>query len=213
MRRGAPALTDGELLALFFGTGLPGLNAIEMGSALIQRFGSLEALSRRSLEELLKIKGIGPAKATQLAAIFEFGKRLAIERRSESPLDSPEVVYDLLAPTFKTLDHESLQVILLNTKYHLIRIQEISHGSLNECVAHPREIFRAAISHSAYAFILVHNHPSGDPSPSSADRSLTRKLVQASEHISIEMLDHIIIGAPSSQTEQGYFSFREMGLM
>lgn len=213
MQRGARALTDAELLALFFGTGLPGLNAVEMGSALIQQFGSLESLSRRSLKELLQIKGIGPAKASQLAAIFEFGKRLAIERRSESPLDSPEAVYDLMAPTFKTLDHESLQVILLNTKYHLIQIQEISHGSLNECVAHPREIFRAAIIHSAYAFILVHNHPSGDPSPSNADRSLTRKLVQASEHVSIEMLDHIIIGTPSSQTEQGYFSFREMGLM
>lgn len=213
MHRGASALTDAELLALFFGTGLPGLNAIEMGRALIQQFGSLQALSRRSLEELLEIKGIGPAKATQMAAIFEFGKRLAIERRSNSPLDSPEAVYELLAPTFKTLNHESLQVILLNTKYHLIQVQEISCGGLNECVAHPREIFRAAITHSAYAFILVHNHPSGDPSPSSADRNLTRKLQLASEHVSIEMLDHIIIGSPSSQSGQGYFSFREMGLM
>lgn len=213
MQRGASALTDAELLALFFGTGLPGLNAVEMGSSLIQQYGSLQALSRHSVKDLLEVKGIGPAKATQLAAIFEFGKRLAIERHSESPLDSPEAVYELLAPSFKTLNHESLQVVLLNTKYHLIRVQEISHGGLNECIAHPREIFRAAITHSAYAFILVHNHPSGDPSPSSADRSLTRKLKQASEHISIEMLDHIIIGAPSTQSEQGYFSFREMGLL
>ena len=213
MQRGASALTDAELLALFFGTGLPGLNAVEMGSSLIQQYGSLQALSRRSLEDLLEVKGIGPAKATQLVAIFEFGKRLAVERRTDAPLDNPEAVYDLLAPTFKTLNHESLQVVLLNTKYHLIQIQEISHGGLNECIAHPREIFRAAITHSAYAFILVHNHPSGDPTPSSADRSLTRKITQASEHVSIEMLDHIIIGTPSAQSEQGYFSFREMGLM
>ncbi len=213
IQRGASALTDAELLALFFGTGLPGQNAVEMGSSLLQHYGSLQALSRRSLEDLLAVKGIGPAKATLLAAIFEFGKRLAVERRSESPLDSPEAIYELLAPTFKTLNHESLQVVLLNTKYHLIQIQEISHGSLNECVAHPREILRAAITHSAYAFILVHNHPSGDPTPSSADRSLTRKLTQASEHVSIEMLDHVIIGTPSTQSEQGYFSFREMGLM
>ncbi|NOY01080.1 MAG: JAB domain-containing protein [Verrucomicrobia bacterium] len=213
MQRGAAALTDAELLALFFGTGLPGQNAVEMGSSLIRKYGSLQALSRRSLEDLLTFKGIGPAKATQLAAIFEFGKRLALERRSESPLDTPEAVYELLAPTFKTLNYESLQAVLLNTKYHLIQIQEISHGGLNECIAHPREILRAAITHSAYAFILVHNHPSGDPAPSSADRSLTRKLKQASEHVSIEMLDHIIIGAPSTQCEQGYFSFREMGLI
>ncbi len=212
-QRGASALTDAELLALFFGTGLPGLNAIGMGRQLIRQFGSLQALSRRSLEDLMQIKGIGPAKASQLAAIFEFGKRLALERRSQSPLDSPDAVYDLLGPTLQSLEHESLQVILLNTKYHLIQIQEISRGGLNECIAHPREIFRAAITHSAYAFILVHNHPSGDPAPSSADRKLTRQLKQASEHISIEMLDHIIIGTPSTHSQQAYFSFREMGLL
>jgi len=213
IQRGPPALTDAELLAIFFGTGLPGLNAIEMGKELIRQFGSLQALSRRSVEDLRAVKGIGPAKATQLAAIFEFGKRLAIERRSESPLDSPEAVYDLLGPTFTALEHESLQVLLLNTKYHLIRIQEISSGGLNECLAHPREILRPAITHSAYAFILVHNHPSGDPSPSNADRKLTRQVSQACQHVGIEMLDHIIIGSPSTRSGQGYFSFRETGLM
>jgi len=212
-QRGASALTDAELLALFFGTGLPGLNAIGMGRALIQQFGSLQALSRQSLHDLIKIRGIGPAKASQLAAIFEFGKRLAVERRSQSPLDSPEAVYDLLGPSLQSLAYESLQVILLNTKYHLIQTQEISRGGLNECIAHPREILRAAITHSAYAFILVHNHPSGDPSPSRADRKLTRQLKQASEHVSIEMLDHIIIGSPSAHSEQAFFSFREMGLI
>ncbi|MCF6311904.1 MAG: DNA repair protein RadC [Verrucomicrobiales bacterium] len=212
-QRGASALSDAELLALFFGTGLPGLNAIGMGRKLIQQFGSLQELSRRSLSELMQFKGIGPAKASQLAAIFEFGKRIAIERGSQSPLDSPEAVYDLLGPTLQSLNHESLRVILLNTKYHLIQVQEISHGGLNECIAHPREILHAVITHSAYAFILVHNHPSGDPSPSSADRKLTRQLKLASEHLSIEMLDHIIIGLPSTASEQAYFSFREMGLM
>lgn len=213
LQRGASALTDAELLALFFGTGLPGMNAIDMGRMLIKQSGSLQALSRRSLNDLMRIKGIGPAKACQLAAIFEFGKRLAIERRSQSPLDSPDAVYDLLGPTLQSLNHESLQVLLLNTKYHLIQVQEISKGGLNECIAHPREILRAAITHSAYAFILVHNHPSGDPSPSSADRKLTRQLKLASEHVSIEMLDHIIIGTPSAQSDQAYFSFREMGLI
>lgn len=212
-QRGASALTDAELLALFFGTGLPGLNAIDMGKALIRQFGSLQSLSRQNLHDLMKIKGIGPAKASQLAAIFEFGKRLAVERRSQTPLDSPDAVYDLLGPSLQSLAYESLQVVLLNTKYHLIQTQEISRGGLNECIAHPREILRAAITHSAYAFILVHNHPSGDPAPSNADRKLTRQLKLASEHVSIEMLDHIIIGSPSVHSEQPYFSFREMGLL
>lgn len=211
--RGAGALSDAELLALFFGSGLPGMSAIELGRVLLDHFGSLRGLASASVTELTSIKGIGPAKSTQLAAIFEVGKRLARERTTDRAIDSPEAVYDLLGSELAPLRHETLRVILLNTRHRLIRVVEISHGSLNESVAHPREILREGLIHVAHAYILVHNHPSGDPSPSDADRKLTRRLGAASREVGIELLDHIIIGAVPEQGGDPFFSFAEMGLL
>ena len=211
--RGAQSLTDAELVAIFLGTGTVGMSAIDVGRELLSEFGSLGGLSRRSLPELRKVKGVGFAKAVHLAATFELGRRLALEKFADQKVDSPDAVYELLGPEMRLLSQESLRVLLLDTRFHLIRIEEISLGSLNECVAHPREIMRGCISHSAYAFILAHNHPSGDPSPSSADRQLTRRIAEAAGTLDIKFLDHVIVGQPGNDGDPPYFSFREMGLL
>ncbi|RYD78547.1 MAG: DNA repair protein RadC, partial [Verrucomicrobiaceae bacterium] len=164
------------------------------------------------VHELAKVKGVGITKAVQLAAAFGLATRVAKESLSRQKIDSPDLVYALLGAEMRALSKESLRVILLDTKYHLLRIHEVSLGSLNESVAHPREIFQPALTYSAYAFILVHNHPSGDPTPSEADRRLTIRLTEASRLLQIQMLDHVIIGS-SDNGRQPYFSFREAGLI
>ena len=176
------------------------------------RFGSLGQLARASVTELAEIKGVGPAKAVQLAAAFGLATRLARETLARTPLDKPQLVYDLLGAEMRQLGKESLRVVLLDTKLHLLRVEEISLGSLNECLAHPREILRPAILHSAYAFILAHNHPSGDPSPSEADRRLTLRIAEAARLLQLTFFDHIIVGAPSLD-RPAYFSFREAGIL
>lgn len=209
---GPGSLSDAELLAIFFGSGSKGVNAIELGRKLIEEHETLRGIARCNLQQLMKTTGVGPAKATQLAAAFELGNRLASEKISRTKLDNPESVYDLLGQPMGSLNYESLRVLLLNTRYHLIRAEEVSHGSLNESVAHPREILLPAIVHSAFALILVHNHPSGDPSPSKADRDLTRRLASLCQELQVQLVDHIIIGLPEAGREP-YFSFREMGLL
>ena len=209
---GPKALTDAELLAIFLATGTIGRSAIDVGRDLLKEFDSLGGLSRRTLGELTQVKGVGFAKAANLAATFELGRRLALEKFAEQKVDSPEAVYELLGPEMRLLRKESLRVLLLNTRYHLIRIEEVSLGSLNECIAHPREIMHSCIAHSAYAFILAHNHPSGDSSASKADRELTRRVAEAANLLQIKFLDHVILGSPGAD-EESYFSFREMGLL
>lgn len=213
MASGGPAaLTDAELLAIFFGTGTVGLSAIDLGKLLVEKYGSLNALSRLRLEEIQVEKGIGPAKAVNLAAAFELGARLAKERYRDQKVDSPEAVYDLLGPEMNQLGRESLRVVILNTRNNLIRVEEVSLGTANECIAHPREILQSVVMASAHGFILAHNHPSGDPSPSAADRKLTRRLSEASELLGVTFIDHVIIGLPGEGHEP-YFSFKEMGLL
>ncbi len=210
--RGAAALTDAELLAIFFRTGNQGENAIELGRRLIAERKTLRAIAGCSIEELNQIKGIGPAKASELAAAFELGNRLALERVTQTKIDNPEIVYQLLGGELGPLHQESLRILVLNTRYRLVRIEEITRGSLNESIAHPREILKKVIVHSAHGFILVHNHPSGDPSPSEADRELTRRLDQICRDLQIEFVDHVIIGHPAENREP-FFSFKEMGLL
>ncbi len=209
---GAGALSDSELIAILLRTGMKGASAIDIGRQLILKFGSLGALSRCTVPELSKIKGIGPAKAVQLAAAFGLGQRLARESLSKRPMDTPELVFELLGAEMRALHKESVRVVLLDTKYHLIRVEEISLGSLNESLAHPREIFRPALIHAAFGVIVVHNHPSGDPSPSSADRTLTERLKDAAKLLQIRLLDHIILGnADNGRTP--WFSFKSAGLI
>ena len=210
---GAASLTDAELLAIFLRTGIKGKSAITLAGELLRTKGSLRALSRCQAAELSKIAaGMGPAKAAELAAAFELGKRLARGTAERPVLDSAEAIYATFGPEFQARDRESLKVVLLDTKLRLLRMEDVALGSLNECVAHPREIFRAAIVHSAYAVILIHNHPSGDPTPSQADHRLTRQLGDAAKFLQITFLDHIIIGLPDGGRTP-YFSFREAGVL
>jgi DNA repair protein RadC len=212
LARGANALTNAELIAILLRTGLPGANAVDVAAKLLSRYQSLNALSRCSVEEISSIPGIGPAKALQLVAAFNLGHRIAHEQWAHEKIDTPELVYNLLGAEMRALQKESLRLLLLDTRYHLLRVEEISRGSVNESIAHPREVFRPAIIASAYAVIVAHNHPSGDPSPSQADHGLTRRLAEAAELLQIKLLDHVIIGAPA-EGRQPYFSFKEAGVL
>ena len=212
MTRGANALTNAELIAILLRTGVPGANAVAVASQLLERFGSLSELSRCTRQEMSKIPGIGPVKAAELEAAFKLGQRLAAETISKQKIDTPELVYALLSSEMRALHKESLRILLLDTRYQLLRVEEVSVGSVNESIAHPRDVFRPAVISSAYAVIVVHNHPSGDPSPSQSDHSLTRRLAEAAELLQIKLLDHIIIGAPA-EGRLPYFSFREAGVL
>ena len=209
---GASALTSPELIAILLRTGRRGANAVEVARQLLEKYGSLTGLTRCTVDELRKVKGIGPAKAVQLVAAFGLGQRLARETLVKQKIDSPELVNELVGLEMRRLRKESLRVILLDTRYHLIRVEEVSIGSVNESIAHPRDVFRPALVASAYAVIVVHNHPSGDASPSQTDHSLTRRLAEAAELLQIKLLDHIIIGAPADGNP-GYFSFKEAGVL
>ena len=209
---GPSALTDPELIAILLRTGIPGANAIEIARKLLKDYLSLGGLSRCSVHDLARVPGVGFAKATQLVAAFGLGQRLAREALSTQKIDSPELVNELLGPEMRRLSKESLRVILLDTRYHLKRVEEVSVGSLNESIAHPRDVFRPAVVSPAHAVIVVHNHPSGDPSPSQADHGLTRRLAEAAELLQIKLLDHVIIGAPA-EGRPGYFSFKEAGVL
>ena len=211
--RGVGALTDAEILALFFGSGVPGKSAIGMGREILAHFGSLKGIAQSTPEQLMAIDGIGPAKAGHLAAVCEFGRRLGRERFETQKLDDAASIYELLGYEMRTLSQESLRVVLLNVKYDLIRVVETTRGTVSETLAHPREVLRPAITHGASAFVLVHNHPSGDPTPSGADHEVTRRMVQASQAVGIELHDHIIIGAPNHSGAPPYFSFNEAGLL
>jgi len=212
LARGPTALIDPELIAILLGSGLPCANAIEVARQLLEKYKSLTGLSRCNVDELRKIRGIGKAKAMHLVAAFQLGRRLANERLTRQKLDSPELVYELLEAEMRALHKESLRVILLDTRYHHLATEQVSLGSVNESIAHPRDVFRPALVASAYAVIVVHNHPSGDPSPSQSDHSLTRRLAEAAELLQIKLLDHVIIGGPA-EGRQPYFSFREAGVL
>lgn len=208
--RGANALSDSELLAILLRTGTQGCNAIELARQLITHYGSFQRLARCSITELAAHKGIGPAKAVQLVAAFSLGQRLARERVRAQKMETPQDVYHLLGAEMSSLQRESLRILLLNTRHHLLAIEEISLGSLNESIAHPREILRSAILHAAHGFILVHNHPSGDPQPSPADFEITSRLLEASHILKIRFFDHVIIGAPQT-VDPPYYSFAHEG--
>ncbi|HEY0370171.1 MAG TPA: DNA repair protein RadC [Chthoniobacterales bacterium] len=210
--RGADALTNAELIAILLRTGYSGRNVVDVAKDLLARYKTLTALSRCSVEEISEIKGIKGVKAIELVTAFQLGHRIAHEQLAEQKIETPELVYDLLGAEMRSLQKESLRVVLLDTRYRLLRVEDVSRGSLNESIAHPREVFRPAIIAAAYAVIVVHNHPSGDPSPSQSDHSLTRRLNEAAELLQIKLLDHVIIGAPADGRAP-YFSFKEAGVL
>jgi DNA repair protein RadC len=193
-KRGRSSLKTSELLAILFRTGTRSLNAIELADKMLSKFGSLRAMSRASIEEFQAFEGIGFAKAVEIQAAFELGQRLATEDVLESPIiHSAKDVARLMVPEMQSLDREHFKILLLNTKNHVIQVHTVSVGSLNASVVHPRECFRPAIAAQAAAIVLVHNHPSGDPEPSTEDVNLTRRLVAAGDLIGIKVLDHVII--------------------
>ena len=212
LTRGVAALTDAEILAILIRTGTRGSNAVQLAHQLLGRYGSLAQIARASVSELAHLKGMGSAKAIQLTAAFAIGTRLAAEEFGGESLDSPLAIHRLLAHELRMLDRESLRTVLLDTRYRLIAVHEVSKGTLNESLAHPREIFKPAITFSAYAIVVVHNHPSGDPRPSEADIRLTRKFAEAAQLLQISLLDHVIIGAGQAG-QPGYFSFKEAGII
>ena len=208
-QRGAASLSDAELIAIFLRTGTAESDVIDVAREVLRARGGLHALARASVREITNCaKGIGPAKAAELAAVFEVGRRLARGPGEQPRIDRPQAIYELLSPECATLDRERLFVLLVNTRHRLIWTEVVSVGSLTESVAHPREILRPALIHSAFGFVLAHNHPSGDPTPSEADRRLTRRIHEAADLLQLRFIDHIIIGSPEDGRAP-YYSFKE----
>jgi len=213
LNQGANALKTAELLAILLRTGTSGRPVLELADFLLTHFGSLEALSRASVGELAKVKGVGQAKAIGLKAAFALAARLARSEAEARAIETAEDVARLLGEEMRLLDYESVRVICLNTKHRVLAVEEVTRGTLNESLFHPREAFRPAIARQAHAVILVHNHPSGNPSPSDADLHVTRRMKEAGALLQVELLDHVILGAPRAGEERSYFSFRDEGLL
>lgn len=211
-RLGPAALDNAELIALFLATGVRGRSAIEIGRDLLRKFGSMGALGGLSASELAREHGLGIAKASKLAAAFELGARVARESLANDPLDSPERIHERFAPQLAHLPQEHVLVAVVDSRLRHIGTSVVSVGTVNESSAHPREILRPVLSRGGYGFILIHNHPSGDPSPSNSDLQVTRRINEAAELMQLRFLDHIVIGRPSPGREP-YFSFREAGIV
>jgi DNA repair protein RadC len=201
-RYGPDSLSNDELLALILRTGHQRENAIDMSNRLINEYG-LDKLSDLALKELQEIKGIGPAKACQIIALFEFNKRHAISKRDEKPIKCAKDVYEYALPLLSGKDKEHFMILHLDSKSRVIKDEIISIGILNASLVHPREVFKSAIKESANAIVLVHNHPSGDYTPSQEDKEITERLFEAGEVLNIKVLDHVIIG------KEGYWSWKE----
>jgi DNA repair protein RadC len=210
--QGAGALKNSELIAILLRTGMKGTSAIQVAEQLLNKFQTLDNLSRASIEDLQLVKGVGRDKAVALKSAFTLARRMAMEMRQESPtLDCPERIADLLREENRAYDVENFQVVLLNTRRRLIRVETISQGTLDTILVHPREVFKSAIAANAAAVVLAHNHPSGDPTPSEADIKVTRDLIRAGQLLKIEVLDHVIIGRATQERPRDFVSLRELG--
>ena len=209
LKFGPEVLSAQEILALILGKGGPGESVMVTSQKLLSKFGSLKGIASASIEELMKVKGIGYAKACQIKAALEIGKRLeGYESEIQIGMESPKDVVKLVKGRLKDKKKEYFLALLLDARNRLIRTAEISIGSLNASIVHPREVFKEAISASAASVIFVHNHPSGDPEPSDDDIALTKRLVEVGKIIDIEVLDHIIVGG-----EDSYVSMKSRGIL
>ncbi len=205
---GAEALSSQELLAIVIGRGVPKKSVMKIAQELLSRFGSVHGISQATIEELSQIGGIGLAKATQLKACFELGKRQELEVEPEEyEIKDPSGVVKAIKARIQDKSKEHFKLIILTTRNKVIRITDISTGTLNASLVHPREVFKAAIKHGASSVVLVHNHPSGHPEPSEEDLKITRRIAEAGKILGIEVLDHVIIG------KSNFFSLKEKGLL
>jgi DNA repair protein RadC len=209
---GADALSEAQLLAIVLATGdaSSGQSALDLAMHLGRTFNGLRALDAASIAELCQIKGIGPAKATTIKAALELGKRLSGEpAQRHLTVTSPQDLVNYFQPRLQNLRKEVFKAVLLNTKHQMLKDVTVSEGSLSASLVHPREAFLPAIKESAAAVVFLHNHPSGDPTPSHEDKELTLRLAEVGQLIGISVLDHIIIGSGTP----GYISFRDAGLI
>jgi DNA repair protein RadC len=207
MQVGATAVSSAELLAIILRVGSRNESVVQLASRLLAHFGGLPGLARASITELQAVKGVGPAKAIEIKAALELGRRLlAAAPEERAQITSPADAANLLMSEMMFLEQENLRLILMDTRSRVLSSPTIYVGSLNTSVIRIGELFRAAIKENAAAFIVAHNHPSGDPSPSPEDVNVTRQLVQAGKLLDIPLLDHIIIG------RQRFVSLKERGL-
>ena len=206
---GAAALTTTELLAILIGTGTSGASAPEVAAGLLAHGGpDLARLARRTAAELALAPGVGRAKAARIVAALELGRRLLEEGRPDRPrIRSPADVYRWFAPRLADLAAEEFHVLALDSQSGVLRDLLVTRGILNSSLVHPREVFRGAIAEAAAGIIVVHNHPSGDPTPSADDRAVTRQLVEAGRVLDLPVYDHVVVGA------NRYLSFAEAGLL
>ncbi len=204
---GEQALSNAELLAITMRTGVGGENVVRLAERLLAHFQGLPGLARASLAELQEVKGIGPAKAVEIKAALELGRRLLAAAPQERPrVTCPADAANLLMADMMFLEQEHLRLILLDTRNNVLRTPTVYKGSLNTSVVRVAELFRHALRENAAALIVAHNHPSGDPSPSPEDVAVTRQIVHAGELLDISVLDHIIIG------RQRFVSLKERGM-
>jgi DNA repair protein RadC len=209
---GAENVRNTELIAILLRTGMRGRSAVAMAEDLLARFRTLENLARAPLDELRKVKGIGRDKAVTLLSAFHLARRMAAELAHEQPLmDTPARIAALLREDARFLEVEQLHVVLLNTRRRLIRIERVSQGTIDSTIAHPRDVFRAAIAANAASVVLAHNHPSGDPTPSEADIRTTREMIRAGDLMKITVVDHIILGRATIERPRDFVSMRELG--
>ncbi len=207
-RVGPEALRDAELLAILFRTGTRKEGAVALAERLVRHFGNLRKLSQASLTEIMEVHGIGQVKAIEVKAAMELGKRLATNRLPERyKVRCGADVAELLMVRFREYETEHFKCLLLNTKGEVLKTVDVSRGSLNETLASPRDVFRQAVREGAASVIAIHNHPSGDPEPSSADMALTERLKKAGEVLQVPLLDHVVLG------DGRWVSMKERGLM
>lgn len=212
---GARALSDSELLAIILRKGDSRQDIMGLVVSLLKLTGGLAGLMKASPEEYAQCRGVGPVKAAQLQAVCELSRRLLICNSDAVPsFDAPDTVFTFFQPDWLGLEVEKFWVLCLNRKNGLIKKVEVTSGTVSSSLVHPREVFREAIRAGSSAIIAVHNHPSGDPSPSSADLRVTRQLREAARIIDIDFLDHIIIGSREGDPKgTGFYSFNEAGLI
>ncbi len=195
-------MSDAELIAIALrtGDGASGQSALDHARALLKKFGTLDALEKAGVAEIRSIRGIGPAKAATIKAALELGRRLSrdgSESKKDEPITSPQAVWRRMRGRLEGLTKENFWAVLLDVKGRVIKEVKVSEGTLSEALVHPREVFRDVIRESASKVIFVHNHPSGDPTPSGADVAMAERLTQAGELLGIPVLDNMVIGADS----------------